>query len=71
MEPGADGTRAERDATWRVIVPADGTCAATCTKRDFGTSPIYGQLTGKPLLAFVYSDGGPDMKHNRDRELNR
>jgi len=27
-------------------------------KGDFGTSPIYGQLSDKPRLAFVYLDGG-------------
>jgi len=27
-------------------------------KGDFGTSPIYGQLSDKPLLAFVYLHGG-------------
>jgi hypothetical protein len=34
-----------------VIVPADGTSAATVGNGDFGTSPIFGQLSGKPLLA--------------------
>jgi len=56
-DAGADGTRAERNSIWSVIVPADGTCAATWRRRkkgDFGTSPIYGQLSDKPLLAFVY-----------------
>lgn len=45
----------ERNFTWIVLVPADGTCAATCNEKngDFGTSPIYGQLSDKPLLAFV------------------
>ena len=33
-------------------------------------SPIYGQLSDKPLLAFVYSHGVRDMKHNRDEKLN-
>jgi hypothetical protein len=33
-----------------VIVPADGTTAATVGTGDFGTSPIFGQLSGKPLL---------------------
>ena len=27
-------------------------------KGDFGTSPIYGQLSDKPLLALVYLNGG-------------
>jgi hypothetical protein len=33
---------------------------------DFGMSPIYGQLSDKPLLAFVYLHGVRDMKHNSD-----
>src|SRR6516225_7727767 len=40
---------------------------------DFGTSPIYGQLSHKPLLvACILSIlTWWDVKHNRDRELNR
>jgi hypothetical protein len=30
---------------------ADGIMAATAGSGDFGTSPIFGQLSGKPLLA--------------------
>jgi hypothetical protein len=37
---------------------------------DFGGSPIYGQLSDKPLLAFVHSHGVREMKHNRDEKLN-
>jgi hypothetical protein len=37
---------------------------------DFGMSPIYGQLSDKPPLAFVYSHGVRDIKHNRDEKLN-
>ena len=37
---------------------------------DFGGSSIYGQLSDKPLLAFVNSHGVRDMKHNRDEKLN-
>jgi hypothetical protein len=37
---------------------------------DFGGSPIYGQLSDKPLLAFAHSNGVRDMKHNRDEKLN-
>jgi len=36
-----------------VIAPADGTTAATVTNGDFGTSPFFGQLWGKPLLAYT------------------
>jgi hypothetical protein len=37
---------------------------------DFGTSPIYGQLSDKPLLAFVRLHGVRNIKHNRDETLN-
>jgi hypothetical protein len=64
-------TRAEHNSTWSVIVPADGTCAATWRENgDFGMSPIYGQLSDKPRLAFAYSHGVPGMKHKRDEKLN-
>jgi len=33
-------------------------------------SPIYGQLSDKPQLAFVYPHGVRHMKHNRDEKLN-
>jgi hypothetical protein len=33
-------------------------------------SPIYGQLSDKPLLAFVYLHGVREMKHNSDEKLN-
>jgi hypothetical protein len=36
-----------------VFVPADGTRAATMRNGDFGTSPIFGQLSDKPLLAYI------------------
>jgi hypothetical protein len=31
---------------------------------DFGTSPFYGQPSDKPQLAFIYSRGVPNLKHN-------
>jgi hypothetical protein len=40
-----------------VIVPADGTRAATVGNGDFGTSPIFGQLPGKLLLARIQQLG--------------
>jgi hypothetical protein len=36
-----------------LFVPADGTSAATEGNGDFGTSPIFGQLSDKPQLACV------------------
>jgi hypothetical protein len=39
--------------------------------RDFGTSPFYGQLFGKPQLAFVNLHGVPDLKHNSVSKIKR
>jgi hypothetical protein len=59
------GTRADRSSIWRVvIVPADGTSAATEGNGDFGTSPIFGQLSDKPALACIWVTGVPDVKRN-------
>jgi len=41
----------EPNSIWNVIVPTDGTRAANMATGDFGTSPIFGQLSDKPLLA--------------------
>jgi hypothetical protein len=35
------------------IMPADGTGAANVGTGDFGTSPIFGQLSDKPQLASI------------------
>ena len=43
----------ERNSSWSVIVPTDGTRAANMGTGDFGTSPIFGQLSDKPLLASI------------------
>jgi hypothetical protein len=43
----------ECNSIWSGIVPADGTRAATIRNGDFGTSPIFGQLSHKPLLASI------------------
>ena len=50
---GAHAPAPERNSILNVIVPADGTRAATVGNGDFGTSPIFGQLSGKPLLARI------------------
>ena len=34
-------------------------------------SPIYEQLSDKPLLAFAVYMGVQDIKHNGDREIKR
>jgi hypothetical protein len=44
----------EPNPIWSVsFVPTDGTRAANMGDRDFGTSPIFGQLSDKPLLASI------------------
>ena len=43
---------------------ADGTSAATGGNGDFGTSPIFGQLSDKPLLVLCTVLGVPNAKHN-------
>jgi hypothetical protein len=43
---------------------ADGTSAATEGNGDFGTSPIFGQLSDKPALACIWVTGVPDVKRN-------
>jgi hypothetical protein len=43
----------ERNSILNVVVPADGTRAATVGNGDFGTSPIFGPLSDKPLLICV------------------
>jgi hypothetical protein len=43
-------------------VPADGTRAANVGTGDFGTSPIFMQLSDKPLLASVRLFGVSERK---------
>ena len=45
-------------------LPADGNRAAYVGNRDFGTSPIFVQLSDTPLLARVYYVGCRNLKHN-------
>ena len=47
-------------------MPADGTSAAAGGNGDFGRSPIYGQHSGKLLLAIADPYGVPDVKHNSE-----
>jgi len=44
--------------------------AATAGNGDFGTSPIFGQLSGKPLLAQCPLIGLWAAKHNAVEKLN-
>jgi hypothetical protein len=55
----------KRNSTLNVIVPADGTRAATVGNGDFGTSPIFGQLSGKPATRLHLICGVSDLKHNK------
>jgi hypothetical protein len=48
---GAFATRSRKWTIWTVDLPADGNRAAYVGTRDFGTSPIFVQLSDKPLLA--------------------
>jgi hypothetical protein len=50
--------RAARNFISIVILPADGTALANGWSGDFGTSPIYRQLSNKPLF------GVPNVSHN-------
>jgi hypothetical protein len=52
----------ESNSIWSIITPADGTRAANVGTGDFGTSPIFVQLSDKPLLASVYLFGVPERK---------
>jgi hypothetical protein len=52
-----------------VYVPADGTKAATAANGDFGTSPIFGQLSDKPLPARILLIEVWTAKHNASEKL--
>jgi hypothetical protein len=48
---------------------ADGIMTATAGNGDFGTSPIFGQPSGKPLIASIHLAGVSPAKHKTDREI--
>jgi hypothetical protein len=50
IQYGHSPTSRERNAISIVILPADGTVLPKSRIGDFGTSPIYGQLSGKHWL---------------------
>ena len=52
----------ERNSNFSVIVPADGTRAATWRTETSVRRPIFGQLSDKPLLACVWSCGVSEVK---------
>ena len=53
-DPGADRTQVERNSIWSVIVPADGTCAATWREGRLRRVPdlwaALGQATACPRI---------------------
>jgi len=52
----------ECNSIWNVIMPTDGTRDATVWNGDFGTSPIFGQRSDKPLLASIKLRGVSERK---------
>ena len=50
---GAVSTRAERNSRGVLLCLPTAPALPPGENGDFGTSPIYGQLLDKPLLAFV------------------
>jgi hypothetical protein len=66
-EPGADSSRAERNAIGVLLCPPTAPTLPRGERGDFGTSPIYGQLSDKPPLALCIISiiTWRDMKHNR------
>ncbi len=64
-EPVLMAPAPERNSILNVIVPADGTTAATVENGDFGTSPIFRQLSGKTLLACTQYVGVPELGDNK------
>jgi hypothetical protein len=48
--PDAHDTRAKRSSILSVVVPADGTSAASGGNGDFGTSPILGSSRANHCL---------------------
>jgi hypothetical protein len=49
---------------WMAATAACDTALPNAGNGDFGTSPIYGQLSDKPLLAFIELRGVPNANHN-------
>jgi hypothetical protein len=49
------------NSSWSVIAPTDGTRAANVGTGDYGTSPIFVQLSDKPLLAHTSPCIGTEM----------
>jgi hypothetical protein len=59
---GADGTRAEQSSTGMILCLPTAPLLPIGGSGDFGTSPFYGQLSDKPLLALCTLPGVPEVK---------
>jgi hypothetical protein len=64
LAAGAHAHAPERNSILNVIVPADGTRAATVENGDFGTSPIFWVALGTPAACLYSEYGVSDLKHN-------
>jgi len=53
LQAGRGRPRAGGATRIRTQLYLDGTSAALVGNEDFGTSPIFGQLSDKPLLASI------------------
>jgi hypothetical protein len=63
-DTGADGTRAKRNSTGMILCLPTAPVLPTGGSGDFGTSPLYGQLSDKPLLVLCTLLGVLDEKNN-------
>ena len=68
---GAISTCAERNSTWSVIVPADGTCAATWRERRLRYVPDLRAALGQATACLCNHMGVLAGKHNRDQAIKR
>jgi len=46
---GRGGSASDYHLIWNIFAPADGTRAAAVGNGDFGTSPIFWQLSGNKM----------------------
>ena len=69
-EPGAKGTRAERNSISSSLCLPTAPMLPIDWSGDFGTSPFFGQLSGKRLLVCINLDGTSNAQYNRRREIS-
>lgn len=67
----AISTCAERNSTWSVIVPADGTCAATWRERRLRYVPDLRAALGQATACLCNHMGVLDVNHNSDQVIKR